>query len=156
MKSSTPEQMRTTGMRVFEKSCAACHRLNNTGLAVGPDVSDSRDQTFEKLLVAVLDPNRSIDANYFRYLVRTEDGRILEGLLRDVNSQTVTIANQTGSAVVDRSQIEELKSSGMSLMPEGFEAQIGPDEMNALLWYIKNWRYALENIPANAELPVPK
>ncbi|MCY2980940.1 MAG: hypothetical protein NTU79_19920 [Planctomycetota bacterium] len=48
--------------------------------------------------------------------------------------------------------IEELKSSGTSLMPEGIEAQIPASDMADLLWYIKNWRYTAEKIPANATI----
>ncbi len=140
------------GKMVFGKNCAACHRVNSVGTAIGPDISDSRDQTFEKLLISVLDPNRSIDASYFRYLARTDDGRVIEGLLKDANSQTLTLYGQNGSTVLERSEIEEFKSSGASLMPDGMEAQITPQDMADLLWYIKNWRYAEEKIPVQAKV----
>jgi putative membrane-bound dehydrogenase-like protein len=140
------------GKAIFAKNCSACHRLDSVGTVVGPDISDSREQTYDKLLIAILDPNRAIDANYFRYLARTEDGLVVEGLLRDANAQTITLQNQTGSIVVQRSELEELKSSGVSLMPEGIEVQISHQEMADLLWYIKNWRYAAEGVPAQASL----
>jgi putative membrane-bound dehydrogenase-like protein len=140
------------GKAVFEKNCISCHRLNGAGLAVGPDISDSREQSFEKLLISILDPNRAIDANYFRYLARTTDGSTTDGILKDANAQSITLQNQNGSTTLKRSDIEELKSSGTSLMPVGIESQIPPQEMAELLWYIKNWRYVTENIPANAEL----
>lgn len=140
------------GKMVFGKNCAACHRVNSVGTAIGPDISDSRDQTFEKLLISILDPNRSIDASYFRYMARTDDGRVIEGLLKDANSQTLTLYGQNGSTVLERSEIEEFKSSGASLMPDGMEAQISPQEMADLLWYIKNWRYSEEKIPVQAKV----
>ena len=139
------------GKTVFGKNCAACHRVNSVGTAIGPDISDSRDQTFEKLLISVLDPNRSIDASYFRYMARTDDGKVIEGLLKDANSQTLTLYGQNGSTVLERSEVEEFKSSGASLMPDGMEAQISPQDMADLLWYIKNWRYAEEKIPVQAK-----
>lgn len=138
------------GKIVFGQNCSACHRLNSAGTAIGPDISDSREQSFEKLLVSVLDPNRSIDANYFRYMARTDDGRVVEGLLKDANAQTITLYGQNGATILERSEIEEFKSSGASLMPEGIEAQISPQDMADLLWYIKNWRYAEEKIPVQA------
>lgn len=142
-----PKQNR--GKAVFDKNCAACHRLNNIGTTVGPDISDARDQTVEKLIVSILDPNRSIDANYFRYQVRTEDGISLDGVLKDANSQTVTLSNQNGVRTIDRSTIAEMKSMGVSLMPDGIESQISPSEMAELVWYIKNWRYVNDNVPAS-------
>jgi putative heme-binding domain-containing protein len=141
-----------SGRAVFEKNCISCHRLNGVGSSVGPDISDSREQSFDKLLISILDPNRAIDANYFRYLARTADGATTDGILKDANSLTITLQNQNGSTTLERSEIEELKSSGTSLMPVGIESQIPPQEMAELLWYIKNWRYVTENIPANAEL----
>ena len=140
------------GKAVFEKNCAACHRLDSVGTIVGPDISDSRVQAFDKLLVSILDPNRSIDANYFRYLARTEDGKVIEGVMKDSNASTITLQNQNGATILERSMIEELKSSGTSLMPEGIEAQIPARDMADLLWYIKNWRYTAEKIPANATI----
>jgi len=147
------EPMTNQGKAIFAKNCAACHRIDDVGVTVGPDISDSRVQTFEELLVAILDPNRSIDANYFRYLVRTEDGNVIDGLLKDSNSQTITLQSQNGTlTTLNRSDVEEFKSSDASLMPEGIESQIPAKEMAELLWYIKNWRYAADNIPATATL----
>ena len=141
------------GKAVFVKNCAACHQMDGVGSMVGPDISDSRVQPFEKLLISILDPNRSIDANYFRYLARTEDGIVVEGLLKDANSQTITLQSQNGTlTTLSRSEIEELKSSGTSLMPEGIESQISAKDMADLLWYVKNWRYAADNVPANATI----
>jgi len=141
------------GKAVFTKNCSACHRIDDVGAMVGPDISDSRVHTFEKLLISILDPNRSIDANYFRYLARTEDGKVVEGLLKDSNSQTITLLSQNGTTTtLNRLEIEELKSSGTSLMPEGVESQISAREMADLLWYVKNWRYAVDKVPANATI----
>lgn len=142
------------GRVLFSKHCASCHRIDGVGYAIGPDISDSRVQSYDKLLTAVLDPNRTIDANYFRYLARTEDGEVIEGILRESNSQTVVLEQQNGTRrTIAREELEEFKSSGQSMMPEGFEALINPEEMGQLLWYIKNWRYQKEGIPAAAKVP---
>ncbi len=59
------------GKQIFTKQCAACHRIGDVGVQVGPDISDSRVQTPDKLLTSILDPNRAIDNNYFRFVVLT-------------------------------------------------------------------------------------
>lgn len=141
-----------SGKLVFEKNCVACHRINGVGNVVGPDISDSREQTFEKLLISILDPNRAIDANYFRYMARLHDGTVTEGVLKDSNAKTIALHNQNGIRQIERDDIEELKSSSVSLMPDGIEAQISPQDMADLLWYIKNWRYAADQIPANVTI----
>jgi len=153
LSSTEVEPNKNNGKAIFAKNCSACHKLDGVGAFVGPDISDSREQSFEKLLISVLDPNRSIDANYFRYLVRTEEGVVVEGLLKDSNSQTITLQSQNGAlTTLNRSEIEEFRSSGTSLMPEGIESQISVAEMADLLWYVKNWRYVADNMPANATL----
>lgn len=143
-----------TGQALFGKHCASCHRIDGVGVALGPDISDSRIQSYDKLLTAVLDPNQTIDANYFRYLARTEDGEVVEGILKEANAQSVVLEQQNGvRRTLSRDELEEFKSSGQSMMPEGFEALITPTEMGELLWYIKNWRYQRDGIPASAMLP---
>ncbi len=141
------------GRELFAKHCASCHRLDSVGVAVGPDISDSRIHTYEKLLVSILDPNRSIDANYFRYLALTEDGETVEGLLREANAKTVVLESQNGvKRVLPRDELTDFKSSGVSMMPDGFEQQLPPKDMAELLWYIKNWRYVASGVPATARL----
>jgi putative heme-binding domain-containing protein len=144
----------TVGKTLFQKNCASCHQMDGMGFAVGPNISDSREHTYEKLLVAILDPNRAIDANYFRTLALTDDGETVEGLLRDSNAQSITLELQNGiKRVLNRSELVEFKSSGKSMMPEGMEAQLSVEEMGELLWYVKNWRYVADNVPAVAKLP---
>lgn len=141
------------GRALFAKHCASCHRIDGVGFMIGPDISDSRVQSYDKLLTAVLDPNRTIDANYFRYMARTEGGEVIEGILKESNSQTVVLEQQNGvRRTIAIEELEEFKSSGQSMMPEGFEALINPTEMGQLLSYIKNWRYQKEGIPAAAKV----
>ena len=49
--------------------------------------------------------------------------------------------------VVLRQDIEEIQSTGVSLMPEGLEKNIGINEMADLLAFLKNWRYLDGKIP---------
>lgn len=136
------------GKAVFVKQCAGCHRIDNEGVAVGPDISDMRTQTLEQILVSILDPNAAIDANYYRYAVLTEDGQLLEGLLEDSSQQSVTLKLQDGlSRTIPRDQIEQLRATGVSMMPEGFENQIAPDAMRDLIHYLKRWRLMTGEIP---------
>lgn len=136
------------GKAVFVKQCAGCHRLDGEGVAVGPDISDMRTQTPEQILASVLDPNAAIDANFYRYAVLTDDGQLLEGLLEDSNQQAVTLRLQDGlRRTVPREQIEQLRATGVSMMPEGFENQISPEAMRDLVSYIKRWRLMSGEIP---------
>lgn len=118
------------------------------GVQVGPDISDSRVQTPEKLLTAIIDPNRAIDNNYFRFIALTSDGRTIDGLIAEETTDKVVIRSQNDQRhVIARSEIEQLKPTGVSMMPEGLESQIDAQAMSDLIAFIKNWRYDDDQLP---------
>lgn len=139
------------GRKVFEKNCATCHRVSNVGINVGPDVGDNYARTPEALLLSILDPNRAVDNNYFAYTVTTQDGRVLTGIITAETASSITLKQPEGKVeVVLRGDIDELKGSGLSLMPIGVEKNINVNEMADLITFLKNWRYVDSNVPAGA------
>lgn len=136
------------GKEVFTKHCATCHRIADVGVQVGPDISDSRTQSPSQLLTNILDPNRAIDSNYFRFVALTVDDQVVEGMIAEETSDAIVLRGQNNSrTVLPRSTIQELKGTGVSLMPDGLEAQIDPQAMADLISYIKNWRYLDGSVP---------
>jgi putative heme-binding domain-containing protein len=130
------------GQVVFQKNCATCHRVAGTGVQVGPDISDTLGKTPEAILNDILDPNAAVDGNYLNYTVTTHSGKILTGIIAAETGSSITLRradNQTD--VVMREDIEEIQSTGVSLMPEGLEKTITIEEMADLLTFLKNWRY---------------
>ncbi len=104
------------GREVFAKQCASCHKLESVGINVGPDISDSRKYSPSQLLTSILDPNRAIDNNYFRFVALTTDGQVCEGILTEETGKTVTLRGQNDKLhVLERSDIESIKSAGVSL-----------------------------------------
>lgn len=136
------------GQAVFAKNCSACHKIGSVGVNVAPDISDSRTKTPAQLLGDILQPNRAIDANYIAYTLVTTDGITASGILTTETSTSITLKMQNEKVItVPRSEIEVLKSTGVSLMPEGLERNIPPAEMADLIAFIKNWRYLTGEIP---------
>jgi putative heme-binding domain-containing protein len=139
------------GQALFEKNCAACHRIAGIGVNVAPDISDSRTKKLDQLLTDIIQPNRAIDNNYLAYTVRLVDGTVATGILATETATSITLRQQGGKdAVIARSEIDELRSMGVSLMPEGLERQIPPQEMADLLAFIKNWRYLDGRTPVSS------
>jgi putative heme-binding domain-containing protein len=129
------------GRDVFAKNCVACHRIGALGTAVGPDISDTLSKSREQLLNDVLDPSRVIDNNYAVYLVRTKSGSVLSGLIAAQTESSLTLRRGEGQQdVVLRTDIEDLRSSGLSLMPEGLEKAVSVEAMADLLSFLKGWR----------------
>jgi putative membrane-bound dehydrogenase-like protein len=130
------------GRAIFQKHCAVCHKIDGIGTDVAPDISDSRERLPQQLLADIIQPNRAIDSNYFSYTVTTSDGLPQTGILTAETSTSITLKQQEGKLLtIPRSEIEELRSDGISFMPDGLEKNIPPQEMADLIAFIKNWRY---------------
>jgi putative heme-binding domain-containing protein len=116
--------------------------VGDVGVNVAPDISDSRVKQPLQLLTDILQPNRSIDANYISYSVITTDGQSLVGVIAAETSTSITLRQQENkTTTLLRSQIEHIQSNGVSLMPEGLEKNIPPQDMADLISFVKNWRY---------------
>ncbi len=136
------------GQEVFRKNCATCHKVGAIGIDVGPDISDTRTKTLDALLTDILLPNQAIDNNYVNYLVTTKNGRSYTGLLAAETASSIMLKRAEGQTdTVLRQDIEEIASTGVSLMPEGLEKTIPLREMADLLSYLKNWRYLDGSVP---------
>ncbi len=136
------------GQQVFKTQCASCHRIGDSGVSVGPDISDSRTQQPLQLLTSILNPNLAIDNNYFRYVILTADGQIVEGMVAEETADAIVIRGpENRRTVVRRHEVAELKATGVSLMPEGLEAQIDSQAMADLIAFIKGWRYLDGAVP---------
>jgi len=115
------------GKAVFERVCATCHKVGDLGHEVGPDLAALTDLSADALLTAILDPNQEIDARYVSYNAALQDGRVLSGLISGETASAITLKRQEGVAdVILRDDLDELASSGRSLMPEGLENDLTP------------------------------
>src|SRR5690606_36227407 len=125
------------GRQVFQKICAACHRLENTGHEIGPSLASFRTRGPEAILVNVLDPSREVNPQYVNYLVLTADGRSISGMIASETANSVTLRRaENATDTIERADIEEMRSSGLSIMPEGLEKQIDVQSMADLLAYL--------------------
>jgi putative membrane-bound dehydrogenase-like protein len=131
------------GQVIFKSNCAKCHRHNGEGAQIGPDLSGVAVHTKEHLLVDILDPSRNVEGNFRVYRVEMKDGRSLNGLLASETKTTVELIDaETKKYVLQRSEIDELQVSNKSLMPEGFEKMLKPDDfVNLLEFLTKRGKY---------------
>ena len=126
------------GAEVFKRTCATCHVKDGVGHEVGPDISDVRNRSREALLYDILDPNQGVNANYTAYTVVVTDGRVLTGLMATESAGAIVLKEAEGKEqVIPRADIEEIRASGKSLMPEGVEKDVSVPQMADLLEYLK-------------------
>lgn len=126
------------GRIAFRKHCATCHRLEDYGFTVGPELQSTlKTKTPEMLLLDILDPNREVDARFVNYALETKAGRLLTGILAAESAASVTLRRADGAEdTILRTEIETLRASGKSLMPEEFEKQLSLAELADLLAYL--------------------
>ena len=131
------------GREVFAQSCAVCHVFDGQGSTFGPALNGIGARPRQDILVDIIDPNRNVAPNYRRWTVTTTGGATIAGRLDAETATSVEVLDPAGHRhVVLRSNIADMKPTGLSLMPVGFE-KLPEADLAALLEYL-------------ASAPVPK
>ncbi|HEY2589881.1 MAG TPA: PVC-type heme-binding CxxCH protein [Tepidisphaeraceae bacterium] len=127
------------GAKVFATICVACHHFGGVGNAVGPDLASIGDKSPETLLVSILDPNRAVEPRFVGYVVDTNDGRSLTGVLGTETATSITLLQPNVPPVeILRTDIRGLRSTGLSLMPDGLESGLSPQDVADLIAHIRS------------------
>ncbi|QEG43836.1 PVC-type heme-binding CxxCH protein [Roseimaritima ulvae] len=127
------------GRRLFETKCSSCHRLENRGHDVGPNLERLTNRSPKAILTAVLDPNRAVEAKYLQYQAVTLDGIIFTGKLSSESENSITLIASDGKThELLRSDIETLQCSNESMMPVGLEEGLSVEQIASLIHYVVN------------------
>ena len=129
------------GAKVFREKCANCHLVRGVGHAVGPDLLAEFQRAEETIVKDVLAPSASITAGFGAFTVLTNEGRILSGLIVAEGPSNLTIRQPGGKEeVVLKSDIEELKASSVSLMPDQLSRELSPKDLADVITWLKQGR----------------
>jgi putative heme-binding domain-containing protein len=125
------------GKLAFKKVCAACHKIGDVGYEIGPNLATIQSRGAEAILVNMLDPSREVNPQFVNYTLITDDGRSITGMIAAETATSVTLKRaENATDTVLRINIDELRGTGMSLMPEGVEKQLNKQEMADLIAYL--------------------
>lgn len=124
------------GERLANRLCLTCHRLYGQGESIGPDITGSQRQDLYYLLHNIIDPNAEIAKSMQVTIVQMEDGRTLTGIVTEEADQTLTMRTLTNSVTLNKRQIENRRSSGVSMMPEGLLDFLPDDHVRDLLGFL--------------------
>jgi putative heme-binding domain-containing protein len=125
------------GKAAFQKICAACHRAEGVGHEIGPNLATVKNRGAEFILLNVLDPSREVNPQYVDYLAVTDDGRTLSGLIASETATSITLRRAEGATdTILRANLEALRSTGQSIMPDGLERQLNPQGMADVIAYL--------------------
>ena len=124
------------GKKIYLQRCSSCHRLGGNGYQLGPDLVTVKNTGKEKMLVNILDPNREIAPAYIAFQIETKDDESLVGIIAS-KTTGITVRQAFGKEdTIMRSKIKSMQSQGQSLMPEGLEEGLKPQDFANLLEYI--------------------
>jgi len=131
------------GRSTFEMAgCIKCHKLRDTGTALGPDLTKVAERfRGQKLLQQILAPSTEINKQYQTWVAALNDGRVIAGLMVDQSDTAITLLpnplKPETKVTLARSDIEELEASSISTMPTSLLITFTRDEILDLVAYIE-------------------
>lgn len=126
------------GREIFAKRCAQCHKLGETGHAVGPDLASLTDKSVAAITTAVLDPNCAVESKFLQYNAVTNSGQTVAGLISAESATSITLlAAEAKATTLLRTEVDELVAVNKSLMPEGLEKELSPAALADLVTFIR-------------------
>jgi putative membrane-bound dehydrogenase-like protein len=125
------------GKAVFKRECSKCHRLEGVGVELGLPLDTIGNRGPETILLAVLDPNREVNPAYLNYIVVTDAGLSMTGMITSETATSIELKRAEGERdTVLRAEIDELVNTGQSIMPEGQEKLMTKKEMADVIAYL--------------------
>ncbi|NNE93115.1 MAG: c-type cytochrome [Verrucomicrobiales bacterium] len=132
------EGVAKAGRTIFEQRCATCHQFAGLGREIGPNLGAITNRTPEALFVSILDPNAAIEAKYGLYIAKTKSSQTHAGMVASETGVQITLLGADGVKVdLLRNDLAELKSTGISLMPAGLEADMTHQELADLIRFLQ-------------------
>jgi putative heme-binding domain-containing protein len=128
------------GRALFQRTCGQCHKLYGEGGEIGPDITGSNRNNLDYLLTNMIDPNAEIPNDYRTTILRTKDNRVLVGVIRRSEGQSVTIATPAEVVTVAKRDVAAIDPQKFSMMPEGLVLALKEDELRDLVAYLRGSR----------------
>jgi len=122
-------------------SCYVCHRFNDEGGAVGPDLTAAGGKfSPHDLLEAIVDPGKEISDQYGGSIFKLKDGTQVVGRIMNMKGDDywVNTDMMTPSTItqVNADKLESVEPSPVSMMPPGLIASMKDDDILDLLAYL--------------------
>ncbi|WP_088340354.1 PVC-type heme-binding CxxCH protein [Robiginitalea sediminis] len=126
------------GSGLYQARCASCHKIGAVGVSVGPALTEIGRKSRETLLHDILDPNAAADVAYLAHTVVDASGALHTGVVLRETDASITLQLMGGEErEFPKNSIQKFSSSGLSLMPEGLEQGLNPQDMAHLLAYLQ-------------------
>lgn len=124
------------GRALFQQTCAKCHRLFGEGEAIGPDLTGANRNNLDYVLENIVDPSAVVTKDFRMTVVATSDGRVMNGLVIAKNDHTLTLQTQTDRQTIALADVETIKTTPQSPMPDGLLDNLSTDQIRDLTAYL--------------------
>ena len=131
---------REKGAEHFKKLCASCHLPNEGNERLGPNLDGTGAKGIEYIVENIVDPNAVIGRDYQAWIVVTNGGRVITGLIESQTDSAVTIRIATSTVTIGRDEIDEMQISDNSFMPQGLLKELNDRERMELLIHLRLMR----------------
>lgn len=134
------EGHRGNGQRVFQRVCAGCHRVGNTGFLFGPDLSDvGKRLKRREIIESVMEPSKKVDPKYVTTSLVTVDGLGASGLVVQKDETKLALLMAEGKVKeFPLADIEEMTQTNQSSMPENLPATMAPAEFLDVIEFLSS------------------
>jgi putative heme-binding domain-containing protein len=130
---------RQHGKELYRKHCGICHQLFGEGNKIGPELTKANRSDRAALLRTIVDPSAVIRKEFLSYVVVTTSGRVITGLIAEQDAASLTLLDAKNNRTkISRDDIEILKESPISLMPEKILQPLKPQELRDLFQYLQS------------------
>lgn len=127
------------GHQLYNQMCGKCHTLFGQGGKIGPDLTTYKRDDLHGMLLNVVNPSAEIREGFESFIARTTDGRTLAGLIADQDTNVVVIRGADGQNIsLARDEIEDLRATRQSLMPDGQLKALTDQQIRDLFAYLRS------------------
>jgi putative membrane-bound dehydrogenase-like protein len=127
------------GRELFRANCVVCHRFKGEGVEAGPDLAMVSDKPIDWLLTAILDPNAAIEERFKTWSIKLKTGAELQGILAGETANNLVLRLPGGVDLpVLRADIASQTATGKSLMPDGMETVLKPQDVADVVAYLRS------------------
>jgi putative membrane-bound dehydrogenase-like protein len=124
------------GRWMFAKSCANCHKLFGEGKTIGPELTGAQRNNVNYLLENIVDPSATVSKNFQMTIVLLDDGRVFNGVIVGRAEKTITLQTGIDRVVIPRDDIDEMRDSKLSMMPENQLKFMSDEQIRDLMGYL--------------------
>jgi putative heme-binding domain-containing protein len=117
--------------------CWTCHAIGEEGGTLGPDLTSiQRDRSAHDLLEAIVYPSVSFVREYETYRIKTETNEYT-GIIQEQTSEALVLGTAPQTSVrVGRDEIVSMEVVEVSMMPQGLDQLLTPQEMSDLMAFV--------------------